>query len=620
MWRLEGKKTYITGINGLRSIAVLGVLIYHLLPKYLPGGYLGVPLFFVISGYLMTNILLNQWGRSHKVSLGSFYKKRMKRIYPSLLIVLLLFGNWAMFYSKAFLLNFREVVATSLLNINNWWQMSSGSSYFDRFGNESFFTHLWSLSIEGQFYLIWPIVFAFVMYKQEDTKRLKHVVLFLGGISALLMGLLYQPDMIDRVYYGTDTRLFSIMFGSWLAIELREKNKIYHLMVARDKAVGLVSLVLLGASYYFVTDTAKMTYFGGMFVFSGIATLLLGTIIVSKDMNRLFTNPLFDWIGTRSYEIYLWQYPVIVAYEKITGWNGQNVWLHLLLQLTLILILSELTYRIVTKMSRSSLKDVFSTIKEKKLIMGVCVLIMLGFSGSLVMATSGKTEASQNLENKLKENKKKLEEGPTQATSEVKGSSTTEESGTVESTSETTIALTEETIEPNPIIAPLKEKEKEQAKSIKLGAIGDSLLLSAAPEIQTVFPNSKIDAEVGRQLMDSLEVFKKAEKKEQLGDVVLVVLGTNGSFEKKDIDEIMAVIGDRPVFFMNTMVNRPWQTSVNKELDNTAKRYDNAHLIDWKSISEGQTTWFEEDGIHVNIEGSEAFTSLVTREILKEVK
>ena len=620
MWRLEGNKKYITGINGLRSIAVLGVLIYHLLPKYLPGGYLGVPLFFVISGYLMTNILLNQWKQTHKVPLRSFYKKRMKRIYPSLMMVLLLFGNWALFYSKSFLLNFREVVMTSLLNINNWWQMSSGSSYFDRFGNESFFTHLWSLSIEGQFYLLWPIVFAFLMYKQEDTKRLRHIVLFLGGLSALLMGVLYHPDTIDRVYYGTDTRLFSIMFGSWLAIELQEKNKTYQLMRARSKEIGVASFLLLLAGYYFMSDTSKVTYLGGMFVFSGIVTLLLGTIIVSEDINRLFTNPLFDWIGTRSYEIYLWQYPIIVAYEKITGWNGQQVWLHLLIQVVLILSLSEVTYRLVTSMSKASLKELFFFVKEKKIVLGACVVLLFGFGGSLVMATSGKTEASQNLEKKLKENKKKLEEGVVPESSEEKKHSTTQESETLESTTETTITSIVEEIPTNPLIAPLETKEKEQAKGIKLGAIGDSLLLSAAPEIQAVFPNSKIDAEVGRQFVDSLEVFKKADKKEQLGDVVLVVLGTNGSFDKKDVDEIMAIIGDRPVFFMNTMVNRPWQKSVNKELDNTVARYKNAHLIDWKSISEGQTTWFEEDGIHVNIEGSEAFTSLVTREILKEVK
>ncbi|MEG0254292.1 MAG: acetyltransferase, partial [Vagococcus sp.] len=165
----------------------------------------------------------------------------------------------------------------------------------------------------------------------------------------------------------------------------------------------------------------------------------------------------------------------------------------------------------------------------------------------------------------------------------------------------------------------LTDKEKEYLKKLKFTAIGDSLLLSAAPEIQAVFPNNTIDAEVGRQLMDSEPVFKKAADDKKIGDVVLIVLGTNGSFSSTDIDNIMNKLEDKPVFFVDTMVQKPWQKAVNDELNKTAKRYKNAHVIDWKEYSIGKTAWFESDGVHLTPEGAENFSSLVGQEIYKEL-
>ncbi|MDT2816200.1 acyltransferase family protein [Vagococcus carniphilus] len=600
------KRKYITGIDGLRSIAVVGVILYHLIPRYMPGGYLGVTLFFVISGYLMTDILLNQWENRKKIGLKNFYYKRARRIYPSLIMMLIITGSTFVFVSKDLLLNFKQIVVSSLLNVNNFWQILSGSSYFDRFGNESAFTHLWSLSIEGQFYILWPIVVALLVFKRDDFKLLGQVILTLTILSGVLMFAFYHPDNVNRIYYGTDTRLFSILMGAYLAIFLREKEEV---LMKIDEKIQIaswgVTLLLIILSFVYLKDSSVFVYRGGMFLFSLICMILLGLVVSYDKPNAFLTNPLFKWIGTRSYEIYLWQFPVMISYEKMIKFNGDHSWVHFVIQLTLILLLSEITYRVVQflvfdiKFSKENMLKVIETLQGKIAAVGTVILLLL-FSYSLIIAPSGRTEASVALQKKLEQNKKIIEN---------KNEKTVSSSSTESKEKETTETINQEAND------TLTNEESTYLKKIKLTAIGDSLLLSAAPEVQDVFPDNYIDAEVGRQLVDSEDVFKKTVSDKKIGDVVLVVLGTNGSFDSKDIDNIMNKLGDKPVFFVNTMVQRSWQKVVNDELDKTAKRYKNAHVIDWKSYSEGKQTWFEADDLHLTPEGATAFSNLVGKNI-----
>ncbi|MFW7432243.1 acyltransferase family protein [Vagococcus carniphilus] len=600
------KRKYITGIDGLRSIAVVGVILYHLIPRYMPGGYLGVTLFFVISGYLMTDILLNQWENRKKIGLKNFYYKRARRIYPSLIMMLIITGSTFVFISKDLLLNFKQIVVSSLLNVNNFWQILSGSSYFDRFGNESAFTHLWSLSIEGQFYILWPIVVALLVFKRDDFKLLGQVILSLTILSGVLMFAFYHPDNVNRIYYGTDTRLFSILIGAYLAIFLREKNE---MLMKVDEKIQIVawgiSLLMIILSFVYLKDSSVFVYRGGMFLFSLICMILLGLVISYDKPNQFLTNPLFKWIGTRSYEIYLWQFPVMISYEKMIKFNGDHSWVHFVIQLTLILLLSEITYRVVQflvfdiKFSKENFLKIIETLQGKTAAVGTVILLLL-FSYSLIIAPSGRTEASVALQKKLEQNKKIIEN---------KNEKTTSSSSTESKEKETTETSNQEAND------TLTNEESTYLKKIKLTAIGDSLLLSAAPEVQDVFPDNFIDAEVGRQLVDSEDVFKKAASDKKIGDAILVVLGTNGSFDSKDIDNIMNNLEDKPVFFVNTMVQRSWQKAVNDELDKTAKRYKNAHVIDWKSYSEGKQTWFEADDLHLTPEGATAFSNLVGKNV-----
>ena len=615
------KRKYITGIDGLRSIAVIGVILYHLIPDKMPGGYLGVTLFFVISGYLMTDILLNQWESRGKISLKSFYFKRARRIYPSLIMMFVISGSSFLFLSKDLLQNLKQIFTTSLLNINNIWQIFNGSSYFDRFGNESAFTHLWSLSIEGQFYIIWPIILALLIFKRKDYQLLKNFILVGIIVSGLLMAFIYQPESINRVYYGTDTRIFSILMGAYLAIFLREKDEIVQKLDNKYKmSIFIISLVLVLLGLILIKDNWSFTYRGGMFLFSLCSSILLGTIIVSSQANEFLTNSLFKWIGTRSYEIYLWQFPVMIVYEKTIKWNGDHSFIHLIIQLILILLLSEVTYRIIQlilfdidwKKTNIDGTNRFENLTESlngKLAVGLILTFTISFTYALVSAPSGRSEESIALQKKLEKNKELISKPKT---SESKPK-------TKEKTTDSTTKKTESSTKETSLIT-LTNEESEFLKGKKISAIGDSLLLSAAPELQQVFPNNFIDAEVGRQFMNSEDVFKKTNKEDKMGDIVIIVLGTNGSFTSSDVDNVMKQVGNKPAFFVNTMVQKPWQKTVNTELEKTADRFDNAHVIDWKKYSEGYDNWFDGDNVHLTPDGAVIFANFVGKEIYDVLK
>lgn len=611
---MENKRKYITGIDGLRSIAVIGVILYHLTPRIMPGGFLGVTLFFVISGFLMTDILLTEWHRRKKIGLTNFYAKRAKRIYPSLIMVFVLSGSAFLFLSKELLTNFRQIVVSSLLNFNNFWQIFNGSSYFDRFGNESPFTHLWSLSIEGQFYILWPIIIAFLLYKQETHKRLTQFVVFTMTLSAILMVAFYNPDTLNRLYYGTDTRIYSILMGAYLAIFLRDYEEKISLIKNSHKLMAfIVSSAFIVISFVLFKDSAAFVYQGGMIIFSLASTILLGTVLTYEKSNQVLTNPIFKWIGTRSYEIYLWQFPVMITYEKLAKWDGSNSFWHLLVQFIIILLLSEFTYHTVLffrkniSYSKEWLLKTLENWQGKAMVLSTIFLLIL-FGCSFYIAPSGRSAESISLEKKLNENKKIIssEEKPKEMT---KDSSTTKESSKEEDKEEPKSEEKE--------VFSLSKEETSYLQDLNVTAIGDSLLLSAAPEMQKIFPKSIIDAEVGRQFIDSEPIFEKMTKDKKLGDVVVVVLGTNGSFTSKDVSQVMTFADGKEVFFVNTMVQRPWQKAVNDELNKTQETYKNAHVIDWKDYSLEKYDWFDVDDVHLTPAGAENFSTLVGKEIYK---
>lgn len=613
---------YITGFDGIRTLAVIGVILYHLLPTQMRGGYLGVPIFFVVSGYLITDLLRQEWDQNGRIAVKDFYVRRMKRLYPGMVVMLLLSAAYITLFQRNLLNNLRGVVVSSLLYVNNWWQINHGLSYFDRFGNESPFTHLWSLAVEGQNYLIWPLLFILLMKLVKNRGTIFKIVIGCSLLSALLLAIWYSPGADPtRVYYGTDTRLFSIWMGSALAFiwpSTHLKKEIPKKAKRVLNLAGGLSFIGLVITFFVLDDHLSFVYYGGMLLVSLLCTILVAvTAHPGASLNRWLTNPLFSYIGKRSYGIYLYQFPVMIFYEAKIGNVGENVLLHTLIEIVLILLISELSYRFIENPLRKfHYKDTFRTVRNwfsKPVISRQKPWLLPGLLVSLV-ALYGIATAPVNYvdaqQQQLKENIAANKKAAEQTQKNANGSDT-------ESTGENSSKATEAEQSVMEKYG-LTEAQVKKAEELEITAFGDSVMLDATADLQEIFPKAVVDGDVGRQLYESPELIKALKEKDLLRDTVLIGLGTNGSFTETQFDNLMKEIGDRKVYWINVRVpTQRWQNEVNSMLEKMAAKYDNMTLIDWYDLSNEHEEWFYEDRVHPNPDGMLQYCTLVSQAILQ---
>ncbi len=605
------KNRYITGFDGIRSLAVIGVIFYHLIPTSMQGGYLGVPVFFVISGYLITDLLRQEWQQNGKIQMKDFYIRRIKRLYPAMLVLLILSSAYITLFQRNLLNNLRGIVTSSLLYVNNWWQINHGMSYFDRFGGESPFTHLWSLALEGQHYLIFPVIFV-LLVKFVKRKNKIFAILSIGGLlSAILMGILYTPDVDPtRVYYGTDTRIFSVWVGSALAFiwpSMQLKSKIPSQAKRVLNASGILALVLLMLSFIYLGAQQPFVYYGGMYLISLVAAVLVAvTAHPGASLNRLLTNRFFTYLGKRSYGIYLYQFPVMIFYEAKVKNIANNSWMHVLIELFLILFMSELSYQLVEKPMRYfNFRKLRIKVKEwlalplknsRKITGIVCALVTVIALVGITTAPSNQVDAAQEkFQKDIAKNKEAAEKTKDQQNKVELGENAEEIMATY----------------------GLTQAQLEEAYSTEVTAFGDSVMLGATIDLQQVFPQAIVDADVGRQLYQAAELLKSLREQGLLKDKVVLALGTNGTATEAQFDSIMATIGERQVYLVNVHVpTQRWQNEVNDLFNRMAEKYDNITLIDWYSESVNHEEWFREDSVHPDENGLTAYVSLIAKAIL----
>lgn len=618
--RLKSSR-YMSGLDGLRALAVIGVIFYHLTPHILPGGFLGVPIFFVLSGYLISDLLIQEFEQNGKISLKQFWKRRLNRLYPALVTMLILVTGWITIFERSLLLNIRNMILTSLVYLNNWWQISQGASYFDRFTTPSPFVHLWSLAIEGQFYLVWPVivVFAIVFIKRNDW--IFFTFIGISILSALLMAILYVPGADpSRVYYGTDTRAFSLLIGSALAFiwpSTKLKKILPHAGRVTLDAVGVLSLGLLIWLMVQLMDSDPFTYYGGIFIFSLISGILVAVVAHPATwLAKLLSLQPLKWIGQRSYGLYLWQYPVMILYEVKVGDTSLHPLRHLIIQITLIILISEASYRFVEMpFKKLNIREVLNwnvivdhgkslwrnqTITGKMHKVGI-VLLSLILIISLVgftVAPVGDSPGKIRLAAQLKANQTKIDK---QKQDLIKQKNKKVEESAVR----------------EPLFGLTPEQMKE-AGELKVTLIGDSVMLSVVNPVEQLFPKAVIDGVIGRQLYQTVPVIESLKQEDKLGNPVVIALGTNGAFTDKQMDDLLAAVGDsKKVYLVNTQVPKNWKNSVNQGISSAAKRHSNVEVIDWNSYSQNHSDWFYEDGVHPNETGAEEYTKLIATSVLK---
>ena len=630
-------RRYITGFDGIRTLAVLGVIIYHLMPASLQGGYLGVPIFFVVSGYLITDILLQDILSRGHVRIWRFLGHRMRRLYPAFVTMLLGTTAYITLLQRSLLTNIRATVLTNLVYVYNWFEINHGQSYFDRFNGESPFTHLWSLSIEGQYYLFWPLVIGILMVIFKKRSRVFWFMMIAAGISAITMAMLYDPANTNRVYYGTDTRMFAILLGSGLAFIWPSRE-----LSADIANVNRVTLDILGGAsliaiiwmFFQMSGQSDFTYRGGMLLFTVLSTVLVATVAhPASHLNRVLTNPVFKYVGQRSYGIYLYQFPVMIFYETKVKNIGDHLLLNSLIEVALILIVTELSYRFIENPMRHydysrllvDFKDFLRKPKFNRVTTAIVALTTVLF---VITAVGFVQQPSKAEANKKTELQKTIAANSKAA--DKKNAAALKRQKAAQAAAASSKKVATEKMQTKQAEAKLNSKQKQVEKeydlkpqvvlamaNTDLTAIGDSVLLDVSSDLQDVIPGTVVQGRVGRQVTEVPGIINSLKSQGQLAHNVLLNIGTNGTITDDQAEQVVKLIGkDRQIFWVTAHVpTQSWQNQVNAQIAKTAKKHANVHVIDWHGRAQNQSGWFADDNVHPNTTGNRQLTNLIANRI-----
>lgn len=571
------KMPYMTGLDGLRAIAVLSVIAYHLHLPYTTGGFLGVAIFFVISGYLITSLLLFEWEQKQTINLGNFWLRRAKRLLPAIFFLLLILNIVVPLLKPELVSNLHKESIAALFFYSNWHYIFRDISYFESFEMTSFLMHFWSLAIEEQYYLICAFVIFILLKNKVKMKILLFIFIGSALLSAIVMGVLFQPNQDpSRIYYGTDTRLFSLLIGSSFAIIFPNYRLKENLTKMGKIVFNVISLIGVFSLFYLMIITNEyesFVYQGGMVILSLITCIVVLSLALPVPLfiNKIMSMKPLQWIGVRSYGIYLWHYPIIQWFNVKTDTSDLSVG-KILLEIALIFVIATLSYELVEKPIR------YGTFRldVKRIgtsLISVCLLFVIlnDFSNQKLLVNTQPTN------------------------------------GVVETTNSETITV--------------KTDEKETISTdANITAIGDSVLINPTHHLKKKIPSIYIDAKIGRQMWDIVPILEDLKKQNQLSQIVLLVAGSNGLPTEDYFDQIMETIGNkRMVYFVNTRVPKPWENEVNKLLVKKSKEYKNMRVIDWYSASANHNEYFLSDGVHTSETiGALIYANLIANSIMKE--
>lgn len=637
------KSRYIPALDGLRTLAVVAVVLYHLNLTWAQGGLLGVTIFFVLSGYLITRLLLNEVAKTGRIDLKSFWIRRIRRLFPAVVTVVVVTCALCTIFNHVMLTKMRPDILPSLLFFNNWWQIAQNVSYFNALGDPSPLTHFWSLAIEEQFYLIWPLLLLAMVSMHVSKPNTRRVVLGLAAASALAMMVLYNPAADpSRVYYGTDTRVFSLLLGAWMAfipdrdlapVRLAHRlglNRLSraakHGKNAEDKpskkvdesadtalaqpsalvrfwsspasidVLGVVGLVGLAAMVALTNGYTAFQYRGGTLLCSILTLMVIAACVQPQGMvaRALSAEPLV-WIGKRSYSIYLWHYPLLLLMNPVAN-ISDTPWWQYILQVLVVVAVAECSYRFIeTPFRKGAFGRTVSELREGTTtpaswvrahipVCAVCGVVLVVALGGLVFVpdTSALSGEGAEILNKEAKNAKPQDQQAADDTD--------------------------------------KDNDGFPDGSYDLLMIGDSVSLRAVDSFDGVFPHSHIDAEKGRQFDAGRTTFEGYIQQNLAGKIVVFALGTNGLVTDAQIDAIMADAGNqRTVVFVNTRSPQPWVGATNQAIANAATRYKNVRVIDWYGYSANRNDLFDGDGTHLSNAGVAEYLKLIHDTVKKDL-
>ena len=612
---MSKKTKYLPSIDSLRAIAVIAVIIYHIDANYLPGGFLGVDLFFVLSGYLISSLIIKEYKSTGTVNLYNFYVRRARRLLPAVyfmitvvLIIITLFNG--VLLKKSYLDALFGYIYSS-----NWWYIFHKLDYFDSFGSQSPFKHLWSLAIEEQFYMFFPLIFLLFNRKSKSNnsnsklnKNFIYVVLSLILVSLIAHILLFDINNINRIYFGTDTRAFSLLVGVVGAI-LYPMDRLSERTTKKDNMiysiVSLVSILVLIGIMINTSEYNTWLYRGGF-----LLVAIIGLIIIISSgrqytfMSKLLSFKPFVLIGKISYSLYLWHFPILVVTTPVSEIGNPNLF-YVTLRIVLIFLVATGSYMFVETPIRklgfvNYINLLFKRIMKfknntKKIIFAsialVAVVFTMGVFGKSVpyLSTAFVTEMSNNKESQFISNNN---ENNTNNSSEHKNDNNNNQEG----------------------------NKSEDKKYSSLLVIGDSLTVDIGEKIKEKYPGAIIDGKISRQLTAATALADQYANYNNENTAVIFQLGTNGFFTESQVEELVKKFDKADIYFVNVKVPRTWEKTVNKELDALKERHSDITIIDWYSVANNNQNYFEPDKVHLNSEGVETMVSLIEKSLKHPVE
>ena len=576
---------HIPAIDGLRAVAVAAVVFYHLGFAWIPGGFLGVDLFFVISGYVITRLLLDSIERSGGLDLRGFYKARARRLLPPMIFMIVVTAFYISIWAQDSVKRFLTDVPFAISGTINWWLVANEQDYFEAIGRPPLLQHTWSLAVESQFYLIWPVILLLVL-KRFGKKVIPFAALLIALISAsLLFYVSLQLDAssdVSHVYFGTDTHSVGLFLGSALAVSWIPQNFKVEVSARAQNFIdfiGVFGFIGILATFLLI-DESSPTAYKIAFPLAAIFGVAIITSIVhpASRFAPILQNRVLLWIGERSYAIYLWHWVVFQISRPSVDLVGED-WALIAVRILIVLALADISLKLVELPIRSGAVEYwfkgmkYRTAavrkKQKVLVISSISVVLLSLSILSTNAIFSSNRVAQALE-------ESLTAGP---------------------------AITEtETALINP--------------SQAIWLTGDSVILGIRSALSEIQPIIVVNARVGRQAPELLEEMRKDVEK-AAGATIVMNLGNNDLLNRETVREIFTLAQASPrVVVVNTAVPRPYRDSNNELVNEVAQEFSNVKVVDWNSISQDHPEYFAPDGVHLVPTGVSAYV-LAIDEALK---
>ncbi len=578
---------YIPAIDGLRAIAVIAVMLYHLGLTWIPGGFLGVDLFFVISGYVITRLLLDSIQERGGLDLRDFYMARIRRLLPPLVfmivVTLIVVGIWAPDTTKKFLTD----APFSIFGGMNWWLVFNQQDYFESSGRPPLLQHTWSLAVEAQFYLLWPLILLLVL-KYFGKKVIPAAALIIAAISGVaLMLVSFQLDAansskVSHIYFGTDTHSIGLFLGAALAVSWIPQN--FNLQVTRRAqdfidGIGVFGFIGILATFALI-DESKPTLYRIAFPLAGIfgTAILISIVHPASRFAPLLRNKVLLWIGERSYAIYLWHWVIFQISRPQVDLDGEN-WALFSLRILLVLAMADISLRLVELPIRSGavaywfggMKYRTKAVRRKqKLIVALSIFTVLITSATISATAIVRVDReNQELAQLLKDADR-------------------------------------------PIVTPV-----EDSANPGLWVTGDSVILGIRHVLEMNHPIALINARVGRQAPELLEVMLR-DGPLVIDSPVVFNIGNNNALTRAQVIAIFEAVKTSPQrIVVNTAVPRPWRDANNELINEIAATYQNTVVVRWDQISEGHPEYFAPDGVHLVPAGARAYVAAIASNLEK---